>query len=131
MNPNKPAAWLVPTLTDFTGARKVSFFRAEGNTSTDEELKNVLQGTVIWTAETVFLDDGDESVTDRYGIKHFPKPLFTRDEISDDDIIALFSKTMKAHPNYVEDLDGDPLVDMDEEDSIILLGFARALLGGK
>lgn len=74
----KPSAWLVPKLLDFKGATKVHFTRAEGNNSTDEELKDLIGGTVIFHAETVFLNDGGEYVEDKHGVRHYPIPLYKR-----------------------------------------------------
>lgn len=70
----QPAAWLVPHLTDFSGARKVSFSRGEGCTLTDEELKAELMGTIVWSAE-IFHDD-DAPVVDKHGVRHFAIPLY-------------------------------------------------------
>jgi len=73
----KPAAWLVPHLLDFTGAR-AHFSRAEGCTLTDDDLKEQLAGTVVWNAEVCFLNDCDHFVVDRNGVKHRPVPLFRK-----------------------------------------------------
>jgi hypothetical protein len=74
---SEPTAWLIPVLLDFTGARKVHFSRTEqGKNLTDDELKQGLEGRVIWHAETVFLNDGDSTVIDKFGVKHSPKPLY-------------------------------------------------------
>lgn len=69
----KPSAWLVPSLVDFTNAKKVHFSRTKDCTLTDEELKAQLTGTVQWHAE--IFSDGD-GVIDRDGVKHFPVPLY-------------------------------------------------------
>lgn len=74
----KPDAWLVPMILDFTGAKKVHFTRSEkGKNLTDDELKSELQGTVIWKAETVYINDSNEPITDKYGVRHYAKHLFT------------------------------------------------------
>jgi len=68
-----PAAWLVPTLIDFSGAAKVHFSRAEGCTASDDALKEQLDGTVQWRAE--IFSDGD-GVTDKHGVRHYPVPMY-------------------------------------------------------
>ena len=70
---DKPEAYLVPTLLDFKGALKVGFSRADGCTMTDDELKDMIGGTVVWHAE--IFSDGD-GVTDKHGVTHYPVPLY-------------------------------------------------------
>ena len=73
----KPAAWLVPHLLDFTGTQ-AHFSRAEGCAQTDDELKEQLTSTVVWGAEVCFLNDSDHEVTDRNAVTHRPEPLFRK-----------------------------------------------------
>lgn len=75
---NEPSAWLVPRLVNFANARNVHFTRQEGCTMTDKELKDYLSGTVQWSAEVVFLNDGAGYVEDKYGVKHYATPLYKR-----------------------------------------------------
>ena len=69
----KPEAWLIPHIQTFVGAEKVHFSRAEGCDKTDEELIDMLEGTVMWTV-SLWEDEGQE-VTDKYGVVHKPRPL--------------------------------------------------------
>ena len=67
-------AWLVPHLRTFKGATKVHFTRAPGCTMTDAELMDDLEGRVMWLPSTFSDSPG---VTDKFGVHHKPKPLFT------------------------------------------------------
>lgn len=70
----EPVAWLVPTLQTFKGAERVHFTRAPGCTMTDAELIDHMEGRVVWIAKTFSDSPG---VTDRFGVEHKPKPLYT------------------------------------------------------
>jgi len=83
----EPDAWLVPSLVTFKNVKKVHFFRTEaGMNKTDAELMAELEGTVLWSAETVFFNDGAPSkdgtivegggVKDKDGVVHLPVPLY-------------------------------------------------------
>lgn len=72
----KPDAWLIPELQTFKNVTKVHFSRAPGCTLSDEELMESIEGTVAWRAST-FSDGG--SVVDKFGVRHHPKPLYTKD----------------------------------------------------
>lgn len=69
-----PVAWLVPHLHTFKGATKVHFTRAPGCTMTDAELMEDLEGRVMWLPSTFSDSPG---VTDKFGVHHKPKPLYT------------------------------------------------------
>mgnify|MGYP000859074268 CR=1 FL=1 len=72
-----PSAWLVPHLLDLEGKR-VLFTRADGCQMSDDQLTEKVTGTVAWSAEVGFIDDGNYFVRDRYGIEHRPEPLFRK-----------------------------------------------------
>lgn len=71
----KPVAWLVPKLHTFKGAERVHFTRAPGCTMTDAELTEYMEGRVMWLPTTFC--DSDAGVTDKLGVVHKPKPLYT------------------------------------------------------
>lgn len=71
----KPVAWLVPKLHTFKGAERVRFTRAPGCTMTDAELTDYMEGRVMWLPTTFC--DSDAGVTDKFGVVHKPKPLYT------------------------------------------------------
>lgn len=63
--PEQHDAWLIPTIIDVYGAERTSLPR---------EQWDLVHGTVAWHAE-MFCDDF-EPVTDKHGVKHYPKKLF-------------------------------------------------------
>lgn len=63
--PVEPAAWLVPRLISFKGAKF---------TSCPAEHQPSVDGTVAWSAQ-IFCDSQAIPVTDKYGVSHYPKPL--------------------------------------------------------
>lgn len=71
----EPVAWLVPKLHTFKGAERVHFTRAPGCTMTDAELTEYMEGRVMWLPTTFC--DSDAGVTDKLGVVHKPKPLYT------------------------------------------------------
>lgn len=73
---DKPAAWLVKKLVDFTHAKKVHFTRTGECTLSDIELMDSITGTVINTAQVVYLKDSAGYVVDRHGVKHYDEPLY-------------------------------------------------------
>ena len=72
--PVRPDAWMIPQLQTFKGAERVCFSRAEGCNLSNDELIAMIEGTVMWT---VSLFNEHNSITDRDGVVHQPKPLFT------------------------------------------------------
>ena len=74
----KADAWLVPYLLDIHGARR---------TSLPEHLHDTFHGTVAWSAE-IFTDTN--YIEDKYGVKHYPKALYTKshewNSLTDDEI---------------------------------------------
>jgi len=71
----EPVAWMVPKLQTFKGATRVHFTRAPGCTMTDAELIEELEGRVMWLPQS--FSDCPDGVVDKFGVKHFPKPLYT------------------------------------------------------
>lgn len=70
----EPVAWMVPKLQTFKGATRVHFTRAPGCTMTDAELMDDLEGRVMWLPQS--FSDCPDGVVDKFGVKHFPKPLY-------------------------------------------------------
>lgn len=95
----KPSAWLIPVLITFKDAEF---------TSCPPEYQASIEGTVAWKAE-VFTDTQDEPVVDKYGVKHYPKPLVVEDEIklkvprNRQDVID-YLKVAALHVDYINNI---------------------------
>lgn len=66
----RPDAWLVPEILDVKGAKRTSL--------RPDQVEEV-HGTVAWGAE-IFCDSQGIGVTDKFGVTHYPKPLFVQSE---------------------------------------------------
>ena len=66
-----PAAYLVPELLDFRGKRH-SLSDADAET---------FQGTVVWRP-LLLVDGAGHGVTDKFGVTHYPEPLYRKARVA-------------------------------------------------